>query len=586
MSKIKLIGIAPSSEKYELGSFVEFVLWASSQAELQLDIETDMTPYWTTKTVITVQFGSVDQPEKVRWVLQWSELNADQRAFVKSLCEDKTKIKLAHNAAFEVIVLRSVGIDCNNMYCTMLCEKILTGGVENADYALADLYVKYFHEQLDKTEQTTFGDNILTENKVVYAAEDVNRLDEIRTIQMREIVAWKLEEVLKLENTALLGFCDITFNGMLLDTEKWAANEAIAQPVVDAALAKLNAWLKHETFNSKALELKYVSESDRVLINFNSHVQKSMLFKLIFPDLEGATLVILKKFMRDFGPALNVDELNILISLQGKDYGPITQTLIRDHRQFLIENGLLVPAGVATINWNSVDQALPICKVVHPRLKDLSEDSTSKTSHQIFRDLSEYKDALKLTGTFGHSFIEKHVNPDGKVRPNCNQIVSTGRGSQYKPNMQQIPAKESPLEVVQPWLDANPGKVYNDFTTRYRNAFVCEPDEVFVDSDFTGQELAIIAHISKDPVWFRAIQKGEDLHSVCAELVFGRKWLDARASDCAYYKTGNTTVGTNSADLQIAKKKCKCPGHKTLRNAVKTVNFGLALKIQTPCIAA
>lgn len=115
--------------------------------------------------------------------------------------------------------------------------------------------------------------------------------------------------------------------------------------------------------------------------------------------------------------------------------------------------------------------------------------------------------------------------------------------------MQNIPAKES-------------------VGTRYRNAFICAPDEDYVDSDFASQELVIIAYISGDPVWNKALRHGEDLHSVCAELVFPDKaWEKNAEPDCAYYHMNNGVM---------AKQKCKCKGHKRMRNAVKSINFGLA----------
>jgi hypothetical protein len=117
--------------------------------------------------------------------------------------------------------------------------------------------------------------------------------------------------------------------------------------------------------------------------------------------------------------------------------------------------------------------------------------------------------------------------------------------------MQNIPAKE------------NVGM-------RYRNAFIAEPGFVFVDSDYTGQELAIIAYMSKDPVWLRCIENNEDLHSVCAEMVYGRKWQDAAEAGCAYYEGTVDSSGQRTA----ARQKCECKKHKLFRSNVKPIDFG------------
>jgi DNA polymerase-1 len=74
--------------------------------------------------------------------------------------------------------------------------------------------------------------------------------------------------------------------------------------------------------------------------------------------------------------------------------------------------------------------------------------------------------------------------------------------------------------------------------------------------------LNVIAFGSKDPVWIQALEDGQDLHSVCAELVYKQKWSEAAEENCAY--------------LGGKKGKCNCPQHQTLRTNIKSINFGLA----------
>jgi DNA polymerase-1 len=84
---------------------------------------------------------------------------------------------------------------------------------------------------------------------------------------------------------------------------------------------------------------------------------------------------------------------------------------------------------------------------------------------------------------------------------------------------------------------------------------------VFVSSDYSSQELNVIAYGSQDPVFLSALRNNEDLHSVCAELVFADVWRNASEYDCSY---------------AVSKQKCECKEHKKLRTQVKTINFGLA----------
>tara|TARA_R110002051_G_scaffold303115_1_gene371772 strand:- start:8722 stop:10623 length:1902 start_codon:yes stop_codon:yes gene_type:complete len=137
----------------------------------------------------------------------------------------------------------------------------------------------------------------------------------------------------------------------------------------------------------------------------------------------------------------------------------------------------------------------------------------------------QYKEKQKISSTYGKSFL-KYIMKDGKIRTSFWQVLNTGRVSSgskedRKPNMQNIPAR-------------------NEF----RNCFTARDGYSIVSVDYSGQELAIIAYGSQDPVWIKCRENKEDLHSVCAELVFSKRW--------------HTEDRTK------------------LRTIIKTINFGLA----------
>lgn len=544
----------------------EFEKWLNTLGEYQLDIETNVTPFWCDKRIVTIQFGDIQNT--VQYVLEWAILTENQKTFLKQSIEDWEICKLAHNAAFEYIVLRFHGIELHNLYCTMVAEKVLNGGIEMENYALSDLTEKYLGFPLDKSLQLSFGDGILTLEKVEYAATDCKYLGELRRRQLIAMSKWMNEQVkdpletLRLEMKALHVFSDFTYYGMGIDTEKWMENEALASPIVEKAAEDLDQWVRQDSrLRDQAIKLGYYHLEDKLDVNFSSPQQKLQAFKLVFPDLEGASMGLIKGYIGKHGQDMEVEKLSILLDAQYKNYDTLVRYLRANHREELIEKHLLVPAGAISINWNSTTQVLKLVKIVEPRLKDLSSDSVAKTTHPIFTALEEYKDSLKLVSTYGRTFLEKWIEPDGMVRTNYNSVVSTGRSSSLKPNMQNIPAKEAPEHIVKDWLAKNPDKTASDFNNRYRNAFIWHAGFKFVDSDYRSQELAVIAQLAKDEAWFQAILNGDDLHSVTAAMVFGAKWSNAAQPDCKYTAT---------------RQKCKCPGHKTMRNAIKSINFGLA----------
>jgi len=217
--------------------------------------------------------------------------------------------------------------------------------------------------------------------------------------------------------------------------------------------------------------------------------------------------------------------------------------LMKFHRKYLVDNEMLLLAGSVQLNWNSQVQVLSLLKIVEPKLKGLSADDVAKCLHPVFKDLEEYKNSLKLISTYGESFLEKHIEPDGMVRTSYNQVVSTGRTSSSSPNMQNIPVNDSV------------GK-------RYRESFIWKLGYTWVGSDMIGQELTLIAHMAKDTVWHKAISEGLDLHSITSDMVFGQRWKDGTEPGCQY---------------ESSKQKCGCKKHKIMRQACKTINFGLAL---------
>lgn len=532
--------------RYTRGDWNVFYDWLVSQSEVEFDIETTVSDWWCDKKLITVQFGN----GLTQWVLQWSALTDKQKLFIKQALEAPSLCKLIHNALFECTVMLFHEIRLINVYDTMLAEMVLQGGEHNIGYSLADLCFKRLDIELDKSQQLLFGDNILTPEKVVYAAQDVRYLSPLRkhiSDNAIELGYDTFSKVVDLENSIVPAFAEMVYHGMEVDQKWWLDLVRNAEPLVAAAQVKLNHWLTQEPFASVALALGYVAPNDRVLLNWNSPKQKALLFQELYPNLPGTTKAILSKWQstqlknQQFVPSW------LPFYLDG-DFSEVTKEVALNHRDWLITKELLIPAGTPTINWNSIAQALPIIQTVE-KVKDLSAESLGRTSHEIVKDYEEYKDTSKLLSAFGEEWLKKYVEPDGKVRTSFRQVLTTGRISSSAPNMQQIPAKES-------------------VGTKYRNAFIPPANWKFVSSDYISQELINIAYLSKDPVWMEALSKGQDLHSIAAEMVFGRKWKDAAEKDCAFYVT--------SEQGEPARQKCSCKRHKHMRNGVKTINFGLA----------
>lgn len=96
--------------------------------------------------------------------------------------------KIFHNAKFDLEFLKENGHRVENVFDTMIAEKVLTRGA-NQSVSLAETLYRYFAIDLDKSQRAKFTkkwDGVWTEELVDYALSDVVHLPML----MREQVAW------------------------------------------------------------------------------------------------------------------------------------------------------------------------------------------------------------------------------------------------------------------------------------------------------------------------------------------------------------------------------------------------------------
>lgn len=104
------------------------------------------------------------------------------------LLDDPQITKIFHNAKFDLDFLRENNISAQNVFDTMIAEKVLTKGA-NQSASLAETLYRYFAVDLEKSHRSKFTkswDGVWTDELVEYALSDVIHLPAL----MQEQCAW------------------------------------------------------------------------------------------------------------------------------------------------------------------------------------------------------------------------------------------------------------------------------------------------------------------------------------------------------------------------------------------------------------
>ncbi len=178
--------------------------------------------------------------------------------------------------------------------------------------------------------------------------------------------------------------------------------------------------------------------------------------------------------------------------------------------------------GVSLTNIDSNAQLLKALKKYGLELDSTDVNVLGKFKGvPVIDELLSYRKAQKFKSTYGETLIDKINEITGRLHTEFRQMVSTGRMSSSKPNLQNIPKKQI-----------------------YRSCYVAKEGHSLITADMAGAELRILGNLSADPVFVECYAKGLDIHTRTASEIFNIPL--SKASKSQY------------------------------RNAAKAINFGLA----------
>lgn len=447
-----------------------------------LDTETTGTEIWTGRLLL-LQLGNKEN----QVVIDCTTIDINQ---YKDYLESN-RLFIIHNAKFDLRWLYKEHIVVRNVYDTYLGEKILFLGFPPGivSLSLQACCDRYLHVYLDKTVRGKIHAGV-TEEVIVYAANDVVYLEDIMNAQMKIIAQRGQQNALEIENKFVRVLAYIEFCGIKLDPSRWKAKMVKDEDRLRVAEQKLNDWV-----------VKYVLDKDDPSLiqrNYDSH-KKGKPTKL----KESVYVVI---------PAPSL--------FSEFDTGP-----------------------QCIINWSSSKQVIRLFKelgfdlLVKDKKTGKMKESVESKYIEMQKDKSdivplylEYSAAFKVVTSFGQNFLDA-INPiTQRIHPTFNQMMDTGRlscGSGGKGRG----GKTKDDDIAEEDKDKNTTTQTNDksvniqqlpATEETRAAFVPEEGHLLVDCDYGDQEGHVFTELSNDREWiaFYNDPNERDGHSFVAKMCF------------------------------------------------------------------
>lgn len=469
--------------KYECISVEESLKILEPLRVVGLDTETTGTEIWQGE-LLTLQLGNKENQVVIDC------MTTDVKQYKDYLESDR--LFIIHNAKFDLRWLYKEHIVVRNVYDTYLAEKVLflgfpPGIVSLSLQACCDRYLGIF---LDKTVRGQIHAG-MTEEVIVYAANDVVHLEDIMDLQLKTITARGQKVALDIENEFVRVLAYIEYCGIKLDPVKWKAKMDKDAERLRVAEHKLNEWV-----------VNYVmKKGDPSLIARNYDTSK-----------KGK-------------PAKLADNVYVVIpqpSLFAEfDTGP-----------------------QCIINWNSSKQVIRLFEELGLDLlvKDRKTGKMKKSVESKFIKLQaskssivplylEYSAAFKVVTSFGQNFLDA-INPiTQRIHPTFNQMIDTGRlscgsgGKGKGGKTKDYDIAEETDDNKDTSTQANDKSVNVQqlpATEETRAAFVPEKGHLLVDCDYGDQEGHVFTDLSNDREWiaFYNDPTQRDGHSFVAKMCF------------------------------------------------------------------
>lgn len=470
------------SDKYKCISVKESLDILNPLNVVSLDTETIGTEVWQGKLSL-LQLGN----KKNQVVIDCTTINVkDYKEYLES-----NRLFIIHNAKFDLRWLYKEHIVVKNVYDTYLAEKILflgfpPGMISLSLQACCDRYLNLY---LDKTARGKIYAGV-TEEVIIYAAKDIEHLEDIMNCQLPIIRMRGQQVALDIENQFVRVLAYIEFCGIRLDPTRWKRKMEKDKERLRIAEQKLNEWVIDYVVNKEG--------PSKIIKNYDTHKKGKS------SRLPQDVYVVIPQ------PSL-FSEFNT---------GP-----------------------QCIINWNSSKQVINLFEDLGFDLlvKDKKTGKMKKSVESKFIELQadkstivplylEYSAVFKVVTSFGQNFLDA-INPiTHRIHPTFNQMMDTGRlscgsggkGKGNKTKDDDIAEDDNDKDTLIQAKDQSVNIQQLPATEETRAAFIPADGHMLVDCDYGDQEGHVFTELSNDKEWiaFYNDPNQRDGHSFVAKMCF------------------------------------------------------------------
>ncbi len=415
------------------------------------DTETTGLDPWA-DSLLLVQLGNFD----FQVVIDCTTVNITRyKEYLES-----SRLFIGCNLKFDLRFLLRKKIVMTNVFDVFLAEKLMYLGYPAGMHgmSLQALGVQYCNVELDKSVRGKIIWAGIQPDVVVYGANDVKYLEQIYQKQLECLKEKELEKAITIENRFVIPLSYCEYCGIHLDKELWLKKMEHDKLREEAALEDCNNWI-----------INY----------YNSHKDdpSNKVCKLIKP------YIVIQ----------NQGDLFLGFDLSPK----------------------------VVLNWNSSKQLIPLFQAlgIDTTARDKEKGGTKDSiDAKILKPQSDkcplisiylnYKEATKVTSTYGQNFLDQ-INPtSGRIHTNYQQLGADT--TRITSGGKDKSAKKEYVNLLNLPADAET-----------RACFTAESGNKWISIDYSGQETYLMASIANDTAIIEELTNGSgDIHSLTAYIAY------------------------------------------------------------------